>query len=160
MSNQLNDRGAGLLLVVLVLLSLGLTAGMLTVSMRLAVDDRATSETQRKMRSLAEAISATNFSSGALTQRHFEQDAGTLPTALDDLLSKPAALGTCYMTTSSNGLGGWCGPYWGTQFSGENAFADGWGNTLILSTSTRTIRSKGPNGADNSGGGDDLVHAY
>lgn len=160
MAFGLGNRGAGMLLIVLILLSLGLAAGALSVSMRLALDDRATTETQRKMRALSEAISATNFSSGAQLQRHFEQDAGVLPTALSELLSRPVAIGTCYMTTSSNSLGGWCGPYWGSQFSGEDAFSDGWNNTLILSTNPRHVRSKGPNGVDNSGGVDDLVQPY
>ncbi len=155
-----NNRGAGMLLVVLILMSLGLTAGLLSVSMRLALDDRATTETQRKMRALAEAVSVTNFTSGSQLPRHFEQDAGLLPTALSELLSRPVAIGTCYMTTAANNLGGWCGPYWTSSFSGQDPFADGWNNTLILSTSPRHIRSMGPNGVDNSGSVDDVVQPY
>lgn len=160
MERRLDQRGAGLLLIVMILLGLSLTAGVLSVSMRLATDERATTETQRTMRRLSEAISATNFSSGAMLTRHYEQETAALPSTLDDLLTRPGAIGTCYMTTASQNLAGWCGPYWSTQFSGEDPFADGWGNTLILSTSPRHVRSKGPNNVDNNGAGDDLVQPY
>ncbi len=160
MKPAFDNRGAGLLLLVLILLGLGLTAGVVSVSMRLAIDERATAETQVKMRALAEAISSTNYISGAQKVRHFEQDAGLLPSTLNELLSRPIAIGTCYMTTAAQNLAGWCGPYWSSQFSGEDPFSDGWNNTLILSTASRHIRSKGPNGVDNSGGGDDIVQTY
>lgn len=155
-----DQRGAGLLILLLVLLGLGLTAGVLTVSVRLAMDEQATAETQRKMRRLAEVVSASNFSSGSVVSRHYEQDVGKLPSGLNDLLSRPGAVGTCFVTTASQNMAGWCGPYWTGQFVGEDPFSDGWGNPLILSTNPRHIRSRGPNGVDNNGGGDDLVQPY
>jgi hypothetical protein len=153
-------RGAGLLLLVLIIMAMGLVAGMLTVSVRLAWDERATTETQAKMRVIAEAISGTNFASGGKRARHYEQDVGALPSSLNDLLSRPVAVGTCFITTAAQNLSGWCGPYWTSDFSGENAFSDGWNNTLGLSTSPRQVRSRGPDGADNSGAGDDVVQPY
>jgi len=155
-----SERGAGLLVVLFMLMGLALTASLLTFSMRVAFDDQATTESQKKMRLVAEAISSANFAAGTQLQRHYEQDVGALPSALNDLLTKPAAVGTCYTTTSANGVGGWCGPYLTKKYVGENIFSDGWGTDFVLNTANRHVRSIGPNRADNSGAGDDLVQPF
>jgi prepilin-type N-terminal cleavage/methylation domain-containing protein len=50
---------------------------------------------------------------------------------------------------------GWRGPYVDTSTVSDYS-TDAWGNAYIFSTSARHIRSRGPNGADNSGAGDDI----
>jgi hypothetical protein len=155
-----SNRGAGLLIIILILMGISLTASVLTVSVRLAWDEQATAETQKRLRDIAEAISSTNFQSGARRARHYEQDVGALPTALDDLLTKPAAVSACAMSATTSALSGWCGPYYTGTFSGESLWVDGWGNTLTLSAASRHVRSKGPNGTDNSGGADDIVQPF
>lgn len=155
-----SEQGVGFLILILVLFGLGLTASVLTVSVRLAFDEQATATTQRRMRLIADQVSGTQFQNAAGLARHYEQDVGTLPTALGDLLSKPAAIATCGMNSSAQLLTGWCGPYWNGSYTGENIFSDGWGNSLTISTSPRQIRSRGPNGIDNSGTSDDIVQPY
>ncbi len=153
-------KGVGILIVVLIILSLGIIAGTVALNMRLLFDERATIETEEKLRKIAIAISSTNFSSTQENIRHYEQDVGTLPSTLNDLLSKPAGVGTCYLNTVTQSLSGWCGPYFNQTFTGEALFSDEWGKALILSTSNRHIRSSGPNRTDDSGGSDDLVQKF
>ncbi len=156
-----SNSGAGLLLVVMVLLAIGLTASVMSISVRLTLDEKSTSETREKLRLLAEAISATNFNTGNLLSRHYEQDVGALPAALSELQSKPGAVAACSLSTTTRSLSGWCGPYWDPPaFTGQDVFSDGWNNTIILNTAGRHVRSRGPNLIDNTGGVDDLVQTF
>lgn len=155
------NSGAGLLMVVLILLAVGLTASVLTVRVRLALDEQSTVESQRTLRMLAESISSTNFTQSNLLNRHYEQDVGSLPSALADLQTKPGSAASCSLSTTTRALTGWCGPYWDPPaFNSQNAFADGWGNSIVLNTSSRHVRSNGPNLTDDSGGSDDLVQKF
>jgi len=154
------EQGAGLLIIVLILLSLSLMVGTLPMNMALVLDERATDNAQASMRKIALAISSTTFNAPPKNIRHYEQDVGALPTLLNDLLSKPVAVGTCFLSTSTHSLSGWCGPYLEEKFSGETPFFDGWGSALILNTLGRSVRSAGPNRTDDSGASDDLVQSF
>ncbi len=150
----------GLVIILLMILVLGLTAGIAAISGTFLMNERNVAFTQTKLKALASAISSTNVVAPAMNLRHYEQDVGALPGSLADLVTKPAAVAACAMNSTTQALAGWCGPYWTDDFSGMSTFADGWGNTLVFSASPRRLYSYGPNQADNSGASDDIVQTY
>lgn len=152
-------RGAGLLIAILVILTLGLLAGTVAVNIRLLFDEDATTQTQAKLRQIGLAISSTNISPAPKNQRHYEQDVGALPSSLTDLMTKPGAVAACSLNASQQ-MSGWCGPYVIGTYSGEASFTDGWGSAIILDTSNRKVYSAGPNRTDNSGASDDIVQNF
>ena len=155
-----SQQGAGLVVIIMMILAIGMMAGTVAINMTLVFDEEATILTQKKLKKVALSISSTNFNSPPENMRYYEQDVGALPSSLNDLVTRPVAVGTCYMDTADYRLSGWCGPYWVDKFSGENRFVDFWGSNLILDTSARTVRSIGPDRTDDSGGDDDLVQNF
>lgn len=155
---MLNKAGLGLVVILLSILGISMTAGTIALSMRFLLNEKAVLSTQDKMKRIAVAISIVNIS--ASKARNYESDVGALPTTLNDLLAKPASVSSCTMNATTQKLGGWCGPYWSETYSGEGTFNDGWERTLSYSPATRQLRSKGSNGTDENGGGDDLVQTF
>lgn len=154
-----NNSGVALVVIVMVVLGLGALGGYVAISVKAARDESASKFTVEKMKRIAIAISSTVFDPSGAVPRHFEDDVGKLPASLDDLTTQ-GANPACTLSTLSGALSGWCGPYWNNTYTGETIHADGWGQTMTLSTINRRLRSRGPNLADDSGGSDDLTQNY
>jgi prepilin-type N-terminal cleavage/methylation domain-containing protein len=84
----------------------------------------------------------------------YEADMGAPPGALNSLALNPAT-GDTTVTYDPITRTGWRGPYVDTS-TVSNYASDAWGRAYVFATSPRYIRSKGTDGADNSGTGDDL----
>jgi len=155
-----NINGMGLVLILLAILGLSLAAGTMMIEANLNFDEVALSKTRDKLLVLGRVISSTNLPPNTKSVRHYEQDVSALPTALSDLLTKPGPVSACSANTTTAVLEGWCGPYWTDNYSGELTFADGWGRTIVYDSGNRKLRSLGPDGIDQSGGGDDLEQSF
>ena len=156
------ERGAGITLVALVLLGVSLMVGTFIVSGKWLMDENAYRETHERIRMAAYAITRTGYITNDLrSMRHFETDVGVLPTTVQELWSRSAAVATCAMNTSADvrDMRGWCGPYITYLHSGES-LADGWGRPFVIYTNTRSIRSGGPNMRDDNGAEDDIVYNF
>ena len=146
-------------MMVLAILGVSLTASVMILSVSRIQDSKATEDTKVRLLVVARGISG-KFLKYRDPRREYETDVAALPSSLNDLLVKPAAVTACTVNNSEKKLEGWCGPYIDVKFQGETSFVDGWGNALILDSAGRSVRSMGPDGVDNSGGGDDLVQTF
>lgn len=155
----LHRNGIGLLLILLGIMGLSVTIGTVTLSARWLMNERATQKTQTFMKGLARVISSFQLGPVSSVIRVYETDTSVLPDSLEDLVTNPG-LSACATNTSTQLLTGWCGPYWTFPYQGENHFEDGWGRVMIYDKANRVIRSRGQNGIDDSGGGDDLVQIF
>lgn len=159
MRNFRSSSGLSLIMLIFSIFAIGLTSAGLTLSAFWLFSDKAVTVTEQNMRQIGIAISNKNIK-GAFGPRHYEQDVLALPNAFTDLITQPGGVANCALNTQSATLHGWCGPYLVNSYSGQNLWADGWGRDLIYDKNNRRIRSMGPNGVDNSGGGDDLVQTF
>ena len=159
MKTSLNNSGVILVILIMMIMGLGLVGGYFSINFKAVRDEEASKFTVEKMKRIANAISSSNFNPSDTSLRHFEDDVGKLPSSLTDLTTQggnPA----CTISTASGKLSGWCGPYWTNQFSAESIDKDGWGQNMTLATASRSLRSRGPNLQDDSGGSDDLIQIY
>ncbi len=151
-----DSKGAALFLIILAIMGLGMFGGAIAISIKAQRDREAIDYTVAKMKRIAIAISTVPYDPSGQIPRHYEDDVGALPATLDNLTTVGAAC-----TLGVNGkLSGWCGPYWTNNYSGEDINKDGWNQDFTLNTGNRTLRSRGPDQTDDSGGSDDLVQVY
>lgn len=155
-----NQRGYGLVVAIMIILALAVSAPVVMVTSAFLADQEKVKSTQEKMRRLAFAVSSTNIKSAVGGMRSYEQDVGALPSALSSLETKPAPVSACSFNTTDQDVQGWCGPYWAVTFTGESSFTDEWGRTITYDSANRRIYSWGPDGADDTGGDDDLVQTF
>lgn len=92
----------------------------------------------------------------------YYQTVGDWPSDVNSLLERPASVPTFNKFTQI----GWNGPYLtsinrDSDSSSKDALLDPWGNNYSISSlgtpAKRCVHSFGPDGADNSGGGDDVT---
>ena len=150
------NKGFTLVEIVIVIVILGFLAAAAIPKFTGMVEESRINATKNEMQEIEIAImgASSAVSGGVATQRGYFGDVGYMPAQLTDLVTKPAA-DSAWNRAANNGLGaGWNGPYLNDDGSGS-LLRDAWGNSYIL-TST-TVRSRGPNGIDESGAGDDIV---
>ena len=157
MINQIkNDSGFTLIELVIVIVILGLISTYAIPRAFEMVDSARLSSTRDEMMKIKIAIigDASSVSGGVATYRGYMGDVGSIPGTIQDLITKPAGV-SAWDRTANNGLGaGWNGPY-----TEAEEYEDAWGNAYVLNPDS-TIVSWGPNGADDSGSGDDIVLNY
>jgi len=145
--------GFGLVVLLLGILVTSIASTAIVINIGRAVDESATEITTTKLKRLALKISLANLQPISTSDRTYETDVGALPTALTDLVTKPGAVSACAQNNTTMNMEGWCGPYWGITFVGESNFTDGWKRTIVYDSGNRKMRSLGPDGVDQSGGG-------
>lgn len=155
-----SERGITILFFVVALLGVSLAGGVYLITAQFQIDAQADAFTQNALREVAAAISSAQMSPMTTYQRSYEQDVRALPSALADLQTKPGPVAACSYAVTANRVSGWCGPYFAVPFSGQTAFVDAWGRSFVYSTSGRRVYSRGANGVDNSGGGDDISQTF
>lgn len=155
-----HPAGYGIIAFLFVLLGLALTGAGVALTTRFLIDERNIAATRERLRRFAFAISRAQFSTQSSQQRQYESDVGAPPAVLADLLTKPGPVAACALNGAQQKLTGWCGPYVEKVFQGESTFGDAWGTALVYSSAARTLRSNGPDRADNGGAGDDLVQGF
>jgi len=129
----------------------------------------ASDTTNDEMQRLKNAIlgDSTKIQSGTRTDFGYLGDVGCLPTSLSDLITKLAGVSAfAFNSTAQYGMG-WNGPYITGAATGQETAEftnDQCGNAYTYSSTgctapfTSTFYSKGPNGADDSGSGDDISY--
>jgi general secretion pathway protein G len=148
---QRDHRGYTLLELVAVLLLIGLVAAVAVPKVIDLLGPSKKSLTEKEMLNLKRAVVGNPdlVAAGGYTQRGYEGDVGALPSALSDLVTKPAAVPSWDPWNKK----GWNGPYIDDQSGGY--LQDAWGTNYAYNRSARTITSYGPDRA--AGGGDDIV---
>jgi len=149
------DFGFTIIELVIVIVILGLISAYAAPKMIDMVNDTRLNSTKDEMVKIKLAIvgDATAISGGVATSRGYLGDVGSIPSQIQDLLQKPVGV-SGWDRTANNGLGaGWNGPYIQAE-----EYDDAWGNPYVLKSDT-TIVSYGPNGIDD-GGGDDIILHY
>ena len=113
--------------------------------------------TKNEMLQIKAAISGTpdRTAGGRYVDRGYIGDVGAVPSSLTDLTTKPGPV-PAYDYFSRTG---WNGPYLQIDGTGE-IFKDSWDTAYVLNVADSTIRSFGPNQADDSGGADDILIKY
>jgi len=116
-------------------------------------DDARDAVTRDEMAALKRAIVGDGrvVSGNTFAYAGFEADTGVLPVTLADLVTQPVAIATYNPLLRR----GWRGPYVDDDAKSDYT-KDAWSTAYVFTTSPRLIRSWGPNGADNTGGGDDI----
>lgn len=115
-------------------------------------DDARDAVTRDEMQALKRAIVGDNrvVAKGSYVVPGYEADMSALPSKLGDLVTNPGATTYNPLTRS-----GWRGPYIDSSTNSDYS-KDAWGTAYVYSSAGRYIRSCGPNGADDAGGGDDI----
>lgn len=134
------ERGFTLIETCVGVAILGLIAASVFPLAASFVDVAMLQATEDEMNTLAAAI------------EQFFEDTGVFPAQLVYVETKPA------------GISGWCGPYLLPAFAGDAAALDDYRydawrrpyQLLVTSGYVRTLRSFGPDGADDAGAGDDV----
>jgi len=148
------DFGFTIIELVIVIVILGLISVYAAPKMIDMVNDARLNSTKDEMMKIKSAIvgDATAVSGGVATFRGFLGDVGRPPNNISELYSQGGI--PSWDRTANNGLGaGWNGPYIQAE-----EYDDAWGNPYVLKSDT-TIVSYGPNGVDD-GGGDDIILHY
>lgn len=147
-----NSNGYGLLLLMVSMAAIVLTAGYVTLNIEPDIEGDRVKQTMQKMDILREAI------------LKYQADVGAVPGSLDDLISQCGGCNACSIdnTPGNIKLQDWCGPYVDQVFQENiNDFkTDQWGTTIEYISGGITLRSWGPNKADNGGGGDDISISF
>ncbi len=130
-----STNGYSLIELIVVIVIVGILAGVTMRSLRSANDTSRTEETKAELNRLAEAIVGTPDQSvgGVRTSYGYIGDNGSLPPNLSALLTNP-------------GYSTWNGPYIHDQLSigGNDEFTrDAWGVAYVYNTATATITSTG-----------------
>jgi prepilin-type N-terminal cleavage/methylation domain-containing protein len=136
-----SSGGFSLIEVIFSLAIITLLAGLIFPTAELYLRNRMISDTRDEMKRLSDAMFA------------YYENVGAFPSTLSDLETKPA------------GATNWEGPYIRPEFQGDVSANDdyrydAWRSAYVYSspsTTTRRLRSLGPNRTDDSGSGDDIV---
>ncbi len=153
-----SQKGFGLLTLFATLLLASLFITYVVASKKEWLSSVQLQETERKVQALRLAINKYKLHHETAS---YVSIVGA-PSLLSDLVNDTgdACVGDNVSTNSSYlRLQGWCGPYLDQKVS-ENLLdyqRDGWGHPFLYNSVTEVITSYGPNGSDDSGGGDDLV---
>jgi len=123
-----SHNGYTLIEVIIVIIIIGIMAGIASKSLIVATDTSRTEETKQEMQHLAHAIAGNPelVSGGIRTDYGYIGDIGALPPNWDALITNPGGYAT------------WNGPYISDEFSsGTNTTfkIDGWGTTYSSPTS-------------------------
>ncbi len=119
-------------------------------------DDARSAVTRDEMAALKRAIVGDTrvVAGGRFSFPGYETDMAALPTGLVDLVLNPAT-STTVQDYNPLTRRGWRGPYVDNAASTDYS-KDAWGVAYVYSSSSRRIRSWGPNKTDNTGGSDDI----
>jgi len=90
-----------------------------------------------------------SLAGGVYTEPGYYGNVGSLPSSLDDLVTKPGGVSSWNMYDRR----GWHGPY--VENNSGDFKKDAWDVSYVYNQGAKTITRYGPNGA--SGGGDDIV---
>ncbi len=149
-----SEQGFGLLSMVIVILTLSISAITVMTVINPSALTRQSRDTALKAATLRSAIQAYQFSHGGIT--------GTNPPTLIDLSTTDGVACLMDNTPTNNTyqlLQGWCGPYIDQVFSQNlNDYkTDGWGTAFNYDAITTIIKSCGID--KTCGGADDLTFA-
>ena len=134
-----SDNGFTLIELVIVIVILGIVAGVAIPRFSSLTEQSRLSATKDEMLRLKEAIVGDPrvISSGEYINRGFLGDVGFPPSRLLDLAVKPDSISSYNAVTRI----GWNGPY--IDSASQNYLKDAWGNNYVYSPAARTITSTG-----------------
>jgi general secretion pathway protein G len=135
------DRGFTLIELVIIIIVLGILAGVAVPVFTNFTDSAKVNATREEMNLLKRAIvgNPSAVSGGQFIDRGYEGDCGGAPSALIDLARKPGALASYDRLTRI----GWNGPY--IDSSRGDYLKDAWGQTYVYDSANRRIISPGAN---------------
>lgn len=128
-----DSRGFTLIELVVVIIVLGIMAGVAIPVIGSFVNSSKETATKEEMQRLARALSGSETGS----DRGYEGDVGQLPSSLADLTAKPGSVPAWNAFTHV----GWNGPY--VDSTDGNYLKDAWGQNYIYDTIARTLESVG-----------------
>jgi prepilin-type N-terminal cleavage/methylation domain-containing protein len=134
-----SDKGFTLIELVIVIVILGIVAGVAIPKFSTLSEQSRVSATKDEMLRLKEAIVGDPrvVGSGEYINRGFEGDVGYVPSRLADLAVKPDSIPAYDKITRI----GWNGPY--IDSAEQNYLKDSWGTSYSYNAATRTIISTG-----------------
>lgn len=130
------EAGFTLVELIVVILVLGIVAGVAIPRLGGLSDSAKTNATKEEMRRLKVSILGTMGRDGT-PRGGFEIDVGNPPDLLSDLVIKPGSLSVWNSFTSQ----GWNGPY--IDSAGGSYLKDSWDSTYVYDAAARTVKSVG-----------------
>lgn len=150
------NTGFTLMELVMVIMLVGILAVVAVPNLIDFGSDARTAVTRDEMLTIKRAILGDSRVAvkGAIVFAGYEADMGALPSKLEDLVKNP---GTGDTTQDYNPLkrSGWRGPYVDNSTVSDYS-SDAWDTAYVYSSASRLIRSWGEDGADDTGGDDDI----
>lgn len=150
------EKGFTLTEIVLVITLVGILSAVALVQFQDFRNEAKEAVTKDEMAAIRRGITGDSrqVAGGTHTFQGYEADMAKLPDSLDDLVKNPV---TGDKTKDYDPLTrkGWRGPYVDDSSLSDYA-KDGWGNDYFYDKTNRKFWSKGKNGIDESGGGDDI----
>ncbi|MCP4684429.1 MAG: prepilin-type N-terminal cleavage/methylation domain-containing protein [bacterium] len=130
-----NQRGFTLVEIVIVILIIGLLAGVATMKMNESIETARYEQTKNELDQLARAMAGNPevYAEGARSDFGYVGDVGGLPPNLDALVLNPGGYTT------------WDGPYIGAGINGDDFKKDAWGAVYAYSGSSMRSTGSGMN---------------
>jgi len=128
-----SQRGFTLIETILVIIILGIMAGVATQKMGSAISTAQSEQTKKELDQLAQAIvgNPETYALGSRADFGYVGDIGSLPTNLDALVTNPGGYTT------------WDGPYMESGIAPTDYKKDGWGSNYSYSGTTITSTGSG-----------------
>lgn len=146
----MNSRGFTLLEILMYLTLVAVLSTVAITYVGKSFSDEAFEATKQEMQAIRNALigDATIVARGIRQDFGYHGDVGSLPSNLNGLISKPAAVSSYSTDTTRRFSSGWNGPYLKAENSGEDFTNDAWGRAYVYSPSASppTIVSYGADG--------------